>query len=193
MSAIYTGPQCPHCTAPLDLAAVHTGLTACPSCTRAFEATPFQAIDRKHDTVQVVTETPDGVAAACANHARNASVTSCQRCGLFICALCDINTGDGSYCPSCFDRIRNDGSLQARYRDYATMSVSGAVVGLLCTFIPIGPFVVYWAFRGIQQRRREGQGMAGPVIAMIFGILETLVFFGTIILMIIGAAAGAKS
>lgn len=193
MSAIYTGPQCPHCTAPLDLAALRSGLAACPSCTRAFEATPFQAVERTHVPVQVVTETPDGVAAACANHARNASVTSCQRCGLFICALCDINTGDGSYCPSCFDRISNEGGLQARYRDYATMSVSAAVVGLLCTFIPIGPFTVYWAYKGIQQRRREGRGAAGPIVAMIFGILETMLFFGTIILMAVGMFAGAKS
>lgn len=193
MSAIYTGPQCPHCAAALDLAALRAALMECPSCTRAFEATPFQAVDRTHAPVQVVTETPEGVAAACANHARNASVTSCQRCGLFICALCDINVGDGSYCPSCFDRIRNEGALQARYRDYATMSLSAAVVGLLCVFIPIGPFTVYWAYKGIQQRRREGRGAAGPIVAMILGILETLAFFASIVLMVIGFAEAGNS
>lgn len=187
MSAIYTGPQCPLCSTPLDTATIAAGLTTCPSCEGVFEATPFQAIVRTHQAVQGVTETPEGVTAACANHARNAAVTSCQRCGLFICSLCDMNLGHGSYCPSCFERVRNEGPLQARYRDYATLSVSGAVIGLLCTwwFVPVGPFVIYWAARGIKQRRLEGRGIAGVVTTMVVGILETVLFFGWIGLLIV--------
>ena len=173
MSAIYTGPQCPLCNAPLDPNALRAGTMDCPSCNRSFEATPFQPADFRHEAVPVVTETPDGVAAACANHARNAAVTSCQRCGLFVCALCEMNVGNASYCPSCFDRVRTEGTLQERYRDYASMAVSGVIVGFLCYFIP-APFAIYWAAKGIGQRRREGRNIAGMIVTMIFAILQSL-------------------
>ena len=181
------GPQCPFCSAPLDATTLRAGAIRCPNCAKPFEATPFQPREARHQAVQVVTETPDGVAAACANHAGNAAVTSCQRCGLFICALCDMNTGQGSYCPSCFERVRND-ALQtgARYRDYATMAISGAVVGLFCTILPVGPFVIFWAVKGLRQRRAEGARAVGVIIAMILGVLESLGMIVLAVLMIIG-------
>lgn len=196
MSAIYAGPQCPLCNAPLEPATLHPGLIDCPFCGKDFEATPFQPRNRRHEAVQIVTETPDGVAAACANHARNAAVTSCGRCGLFICALCDMNVGDGSYCPSCFDRVRTDstGSNRGtRYRDYATMAVSTSVIGLLCPTLPLGPFAVYWGIKGVKQRRAEGTGAAGPIFAIILGSVETLAILFFVTLMIIGILTEGKS
>lgn len=193
MSAIYTGPQCPLCSALLDLATIRPGLMRCSSCRGTFEATPFRAVEQRHDAVHAVTATPDGVAAACANHARNAAVTSCQRCGLFICALCEMNLGNGSYCPSCFDRIRTEGTLQTRYRDYATMAVSAAVVGLLCTSLPFGPFVIYWGIKGLRQRRSEGRGIAAMVTVLVFGVLETLAFLALIGVMVYAIVSGGTS
>lgn len=179
------------CDAPLEAASLRSGATQCPACKRPFEATPFQPRELRHEAVQSVTETPEGVATACANHAGNAAVTSCQRCGLFICSLCDLDTGEGSYCPSCFERIRTGGAQTGvRYRDYASMAASGAVFGLLCSLLPLGPFVVYWAWKGIRQRRQESSGIAGVVVAMTFGILETVAFFGGVVLLVIGMVSG---
>ena len=187
MSAIYTGPQCPICDAPLDAASLRSGLTTCPSCDKTFEGTPFQPREQRHEAVQAVTQTPEGVAAACANHSGNAAVTTCQRCGLFICSLCDMNTGEGSYCPACFERFRTGtASANVRYRDYAGLAVSGAIASLFCMLL-LGPFVIYWSARGIQQRRREEASIAGMIFTLTIGILETLVGFGRIVMMIIGA------
>jgi uncharacterized paraquat-inducible protein A len=177
VSAIYTGPQCPLCDAPLDADSLRSGPMSCPSCSRAFEGTPFRPRELRPETVQAVTQTPDGVAAACANHSGNAAVTSCQRCGLFICSLCDMNTGFGSYCPSCFERMRSGGAESVeRSRDYANMAILGSIIGLLCmiSFLPfIPPFVIYWGIKGIKQRRAEGLNPAGVIAALILGILET--------------------
>ena len=196
MSAIYAGPQCPSCNAPLEPATLRSGAMQCPFCRTEFEATPFQPRERLHDAVQVVTETPDGVAAACANHARNAAVTSCSRCGLFICALCDMNVGQGSFCPACFDRSRdqNAGAGGAtRYRDYATMAISAAVFSLLCSLFPFGAFAIFWGIKGIRQRRAEGTGVAGPVIAMIIGGLQTIGMLVFFTMMIIGIVTEGTS
>lgn len=187
------GPQCPYCSTPLDASAIHPGTIHCPSCMRTFEGTAFQPREVRHQAVPVVTETPDGTAAACANHSGNAAVTSCQRCGLFICALCEMSTGSGTFCPSCWQRLRTDTQQSGgstRYRDYASMAVSGAVFSLLCTLIPIGPFVIYWAYKGIQQRRAEGAGAVGPIVSMIVGILATLLMIGVFASMIVGAVGG---
>ena|SRR5687768_3260348 len=123
----YRGPGCPHCRVPLPAEEQRTGAIFCAHCWRPFEATAFAAPQRPVAPVaEVVAAGPEG-GNACANHAGNAAVTSCQRCGLFICSLCEMNVGTGPYCPSCFDRMRTQGSLQTgvrRYRDYAGMAVS---------------------------------------------------------------------
>lgn len=194
MSAIYAGPQCPSCDSPLEPEQLRAGRMTCPFCRTAFEATPFQARDRAHGAVPAVTETPDGIAAACANHARNAAVTNCTRCGLFICALCEMNVGEGSYCPSCFDRVRGDNAVATtRYRDYASMSIAAMVVGLLCAFVPVGPFAIVWGLKGVRQRRAEGSRPVGPIIAIVLGILETIAFLALVTLMVIGFVTEGKS
>jgi hypothetical protein len=196
VSAIYAGPQCPSCNAPLEQETFRAGAMRCPYCRTEFEATPFQPRERRHEAVQVVTETPDGVSAACANHARNAAVTSCSRCGLFICALCDMNVGEGSLCPACFDRSRDQNAINGgatRYRDYATMSISTAVLSLICGLFPFGAFAVYWGVKGVRQRRAEETGIAGPVIAMIIGGLQTIALLVGITLMIIGIVTEGTS
>ena len=180
------GPECPYCSTILDTAAVRPGLVHCMFCMRTFEATPFQPREVRHQAVQVVTETPDGTAAACANHAGNAAVTNCQRCGLFICALCEMNTGSGTFCPSCYQRARTETQQGGgtRYRDYASMAFSGVVFSLLCWLLPIGPFVIYWGYKGIAQRRAEGVRPTGQIVCMVLGVVATLLMIGGYVAMI---------
>src|SRR6185295_12152339 len=134
------GPHCPRCNEALTADWVRSGPIVCPFCNGKFEATVFDPPRRKQEVVEVIAAGPEG-ANACANHARNAAVTSCQRCGLLICGLCDMNVGEGSFCPSCFERMRSDGSLRSaakRYRDYGMMARSAAIIGVLGSFILLG-------------------------------------------------------
>jgi uncharacterized paraquat-inducible protein A len=86
----------------------------------------------------VATAGPEAVN-VCANHPRNAATTNCARCGLFICALCDMNVGAGSYCPSCFDRLRTDGKVGGKRRAFAALARVSAIAGIFFTFAFIGP------------------------------------------------------
>jgi len=180
--ATYTGPQCPRCNAPLAAEEIRSGTLICPRCNHRFEGTAFTPPQRKPPTVvtEVMTVGPEG-ANACANHTRNAATASCQRCGLFICALCDMNVGTGSYCPSCFERVRTEGTLQAaarRYRDYAMMARTAVIAGVLFSFmllgIPFGAVGVYYSVKARKQRRDEGRSLTGVTFLLIFAVLEIL-------------------
>jgi uncharacterized paraquat-inducible protein A len=184
----YSGPQCPRCGGTLISHWIRSGAVDCPYCGRAFEATAFNPPQRKQvATAEVISVGPEG-ANACANHARNAAIASCQRCGLFICGLCDMNVGTGSYCPACFERVRTEGTLHAaarRYRDFATMARSFAIAGIFFSFmllgLPLGAAATYYGLKARKQRRDEGRSITGPVITIVIGILEMLAGIASIL------------
>ena len=139
---------------------------------------------------------PEG-ANACANHARNAATASCQRCGLFICALCEMNVGTGSYCPTCFERVRSEGTLQAarRYRDYAAMArtavIAGVFFSLMFVGLPFGVAGIYYSIRARRQRRDEGRPLLGVNVMLILAVLEvvgSLVMIGFMIFAMVGVS-----
>lgn len=187
-AAIYNGPQCPRCLRALPEAWINNGQIVCPECGGDFEATLFQPVERKAGAVRIVDEAPEG-ANVCANHARNAAVTSCQRCGLFICSLCELNVGSASYCPSCFSRLQKEGGLREAaksYLDYTMISRSAIVIGIL--FWPLmvvaGGLAMYYALRGMKQRREMGRTVLGPIVMFTLGgleVLSSLTVFGFII------------
>lgn len=191
-TAVYQGPQCPHCNGSLLLDWVRTGTIECPYCSGTFEATAFNPPVRALHVVDHAGARPDDDT-ACANHARNAAVTSCRRCGLFICSLCDMNIGAGSYCPTCFERVRAEGALEAaarRYRDYTAMARISAIVGLFIWFLMLlfGALAIYYAAKGLKQRRELGRSRVGPIVAMVFGVIEIAGGIGMIALLIYAIA-----
>ena len=77
--------------------------------------------------------------------------------------------------------MRTEGTLQAaarRYRDYAMMARTSAIVGLLFSFmflgLPFGAVAFYYAIKARKQRREEGRSLAGVTFVLILGILEIL-------------------
>lgn len=195
----YEGPACPRCHARLTADWLRSGTTICPDCNKPFEATAFNPQRRQIEIVSVAAAlTPDG-ANECANHARNAAVTSCGRCGLFICALCNMDVGTGPYCPSCFDRLRSENQLQpaaTRYRDYSSMARIAMIAGLFFSFmflgIPFGAASLFYSRKGFKQLRTEGRSIAGLIIVVVMASLEVLTGLAVIIFMIYAFAKVKK-
>jgi hypothetical protein len=176
MPASYQGPECPHCGATLHDSELQTGAMTCHRCRKTFEATAFRSPQRPVPAAQLVHALPES-GSACAMHARNAAVASCQRCGLFICALCDMNVGSGSYCPACFDRLRSEDGLQSaarRYRDYTRMAGTSVIAGIMMWFlaVPFGALALYYGVKGFRQRRDMGHATTGAVVAIVFAGLQ---------------------
>jgi uncharacterized paraquat-inducible protein A len=191
----YEGPSCPRCHARLTADWIQSGTIICPDCNKPFEATAFRPPQRRLEVVSVAAAlTPEG-ANACANHARNAAVTNCVRCGLFICALCNMDVGTGPHCPSCFDRLRADDALSpaaTRYRDYASMAriamIAGLVFSLMFLGLPFAAASLYYARKGFKQLRAEGRSKIGLIVVVIVAFLEIVGGIAWIALLIVGLA-----
>lgn len=196
ITTAYNGPQCPRCNVALTANWIRSGGITCRYCDGGFEATVFEPPQRQELAAMEVTAVgPDG-ANACANHLRNAATASCQRCGLFICALCDMNVGTGSYCPSCFERARAEGTLTAarRYRDFATVARSSALAGLIFSFmflgLPFGAVAMYFGIKARKQRKSEGRSTVGVTLVAVLGMLEILAGLASIAFVIYAIAEG---
>jgi uncharacterized paraquat-inducible protein A len=195
----YQGPSCPRCHARLTADWIQSGTIICPDCNKSFEATAFRPPQHRLEVVSVAAAlTPEG-ANACANHARNAAVTNCVRCGLFICALCNMDVGTGPHCPSCFDRLRANNALSpaaTRYRDYASMARIAMIAGLFFSFMFLGiPFAavsLFYSRKGFKQLREEGRSKIGLIIVIIVALLEIAGGIVLIAAMIVGLSKVRK-
>ena len=174
----YDGPCCPHCGGPLLVELLTAGEQRCIACTRGFEATPFSPPAARL-VVAGVAEAGPGGAVPCAQHAGNAAVANCSRCGVFMCALCEVRIDGRELCPACFDRLAAEGvlpSARGRLRNYRglafIMGLGGC--GLYVFGLLTGPLTLYFAVQAQRQRRRlrETDGLATVVLAFVLGLLQ---------------------
>jgi hypothetical protein len=164
------------------------GVQTCTHCANPFEARVFRPPQRSARVLQLAQSGPEG-ATSCANHARNAAVASCERCGLFICSLCEIALEAGRFCPSCFERMSKEGHVEGatnRFRDYGSLSAVAAVVGLFMfpiTGLPLGILSIYYAVKAFRNRAESTMSTTGIVLAISLAIIDIglgLFFLGTI-------------
>jgi hypothetical protein len=173
----YTGPQCPRCRASLAEERLYDGANICAKCLGDFEARLFTPPRRSARVLQLAHSGPEG-GVSCANHARNAAVAACDRCGLLICSLCQLDVDGGKLCPSCFERLSQDGDAGAtrtRFRDYGSLGAIWGFVGLFFSWammgIPLGIIAIYYCVRAF--RHRESRSSIGFVIfVLLLAILD---------------------
>jgi ribosomal protein L37AE/L43A len=188
----YRGPACPRCGTPLELAQIASGVVTCRYCRRDYEARIFRPVSRSSSVLQLAHAGPEE-AGACANHPRNAAVTTCGRCGIFICGLCQLEVDGFNYCPACFERLTQEGSIESakmHFRDYGSMAMLAAMIGFFVSWmllgIPVGILSLYYVYRGFKTRSESGSGVARLIIAtilglgdIIFSVILMFVYFGS--------------
>src|SRR5260221_2885309 len=173
----YAGPACPRCRTPVQLAQLTDGPVICTNCGGEFEARVFHPPTRSARVLQLAQSGPEA-AGACANHPRNAAVSTCMRCGIFICSLCELDVDDAKYCPACFERLAQEGSIpsaRVRFRDYGSLAIVASFVGFLFSFIfglPLGVLTLYYVYKGFRTRRVSGSPATGLVIAAILALID---------------------
>lgn len=92
---------CPRCGRELPVQALQPVGTSCPSCETHVEAAAFPALFRPapNSAYQPVVSGE----AACFFHSHRVAVSSCSRCGRFLCALCRISWAGADICTACLE------------------------------------------------------------------------------------------
>ena len=104
-----------------------TGWQSCPSCANRFQICLWPVVRQNTNAATALSDQ-----ATCFFHPDKAFQACCQRCGRFVCALCDLQLGAEHVCPTCFERGRGDSGAEAghaewRYRDVLYDSIAVTV------------------------------------------------------------------
>jgi hypothetical protein len=153
---------------------------SCPVCLRIFEAVRFDPPLPDVSVPRMAEAGPEG-ANPCGFHPGNVAGEHCTRCGVFMCALCRIETDGRVLCPACFERLADAGelpSLFTHYRDYGQLQVLLVVVGLFLFTGPVaGPASIYYGMKGLEQKKSMGDA-SGRVRAWVLFVLGGAVTLG---------------
>lgn len=131
--------DCPHCNAPLQLEPP-ADRVECPRCRRALTARIFPRFTRPEPALPQAPSTRalEGEA-TCFFHPEKTAAAACERCGRFICSLCDIPLGTRHLCPSCLSR-----GLEGSLPELVRSRVCWGHISLLLGLIPILGFIFMW-------------------------------------------------
>ena len=116
---------CPSCAG--EFVPVDTGWQSCPYCDKRLQIRVWPVVRQNHNAATALSDQ-----ATCFFHPDKAFQACCQRCGRFVCALCDLQLGAEHVCPTCFERGRADSGSEAgkaewRYRDVLYDSIAVTV------------------------------------------------------------------
>jgi hypothetical protein len=118
---------CPSCQGTITPLATEDGSQVCIFCGKKLQIRYWAVATQSANAAPVLTDQ-----STCFFHPDKAFQACCQRCGRFLCALCDLQLGAQHVCPTCFDRGRVDSgpetaaSAEWRHRDvlYDSIAVS---------------------------------------------------------------------
>lgn len=122
---------CPSCGGNVTAAQAETAGQSCPYCDTRLHFRTWAVAQRSANAVAAMSDQ-----ATCFFHPDKAFQSCCQRCGRFLCGLCDLQLGAEHVCPACFERGRASSATdntkggahgaEWRYRDilYDSIAVS---------------------------------------------------------------------
>ena len=103
--------QCPKCqvSLPVDNLRPHE-FVPCPGCTTPLRAIAFPALQHQPIAAEAEAVVIAGDA-SCFFHATKRANATCDQCGRFICALCEVEVRGQKLCPTCVTLGRSSGEL----------------------------------------------------------------------------------
>lgn len=145
---------CDKCKTLLPGAAVnHLEPVACPGCFAPLRAQVFPAFFRTQTAGAAAENVLSDEDASCFYHPAKKAVVPCERCGRFLCALCDIEPVPGQHvCPGCLNAApAKPGQKAAGPTALAAAAlppqrrVLHDQVALLLTLLPVTLFGLYFS------------------------------------------------
>lgn len=181
-----TALRCPSCQLALDPGVAGTGAeTACPVCRTRFVARLFPAFTTPPQTISTASgERAVEGEAVCFFHPEKRAAVACERCGRFLCALCDVPLGGKHLCPSCLDASKLPELVNRRLVWSQLAMLFGVLPLVFACFYPLyvvtGPTAIFLA---LWKWKAPGSLVHGPR----HGLSVVAIIAGTIQLAIIGS------
>ncbi len=161
-------------------------LVPCPQCKAEFQLEVFPAFDRPLAAAQTADRIEIEGEASCFYHPRKKAVVPCEVCGRFLCALCDVHLDGQHLCPSCLETGKKKRTIKS-LEDKRTLYNRQALVLSLLPFFISGLAALYLAIRYWNAPKSLVSPMRWAMpVALVFGILQTLL----LIVMIVEIAMG---
>jgi len=105
---------CPSCKGDVAQAATQNGWQNCPYCGKKLQISVWTVVRSNANAAVALSDQ-----ATCFFHPDKAFQACCQRCGRFVCGLCDLQLGAEHICPTCFELgrgISGAGAAKAEWR-----------------------------------------------------------------------------
>ena len=118
---------CPSCGRDLDPVERKAAWQSCPYCEKRLQVRVWPVVRQSSNAAAALSDQ-----ATCFFHPDKVFQACCQRCGRFVCALCDLQLGAEHVCPTCFERGRANSGVEAgkaewRHRDVLYDSIAVTV------------------------------------------------------------------
>jgi hypothetical protein len=115
---------CPNCNGNVAPVEANSPWQTCPDCEKRLQVQVWPVARQNNAATTAFSDQ-----ATCFFHPGKAFQACCQRCGRFVCALCDLQLGAEHVCPACFERGRagsgaEPGKAEWRYRDVLYDSIA---------------------------------------------------------------------
>jgi hypothetical protein len=182
--------RCPKCSLSLETTVFAPGTwVQCPACQSQLSATFLPALTSPPEGVTTASgERAIEGEAVCFFHPEKRAANACQRCGRFVCALCDVPFGGKHLCPSCLDSTKLPELLGNRLiwgRLAMLLGIAPLLGGFICSFFwftnlltgPAAIFVAFWGWKkppSLVHGHRHGLAILGAI----GGLLQISVVVG---------------
>ena len=119
--ALASSPQvvsCPNCEGEIPQAETNIDWQTCPYCEKRLLVRSWPILRQNHNALAAFADQ-----ATCFFHPDKAFQACCQRCGRFVCALCDLQLGAEHVCPTCFERGRGTLGTEASKAEWRSRDI----------------------------------------------------------------------
>ncbi len=185
---------CPVCRAPLATDSLAPDRAAsCPQCLSPWTGAVFPAFRNQEPTGAGNAAIAAEGDAVCFFHPQNRAALSCERCGRFICAVCDLEVGARHICPTCLSSGLDGEKLPEVVPWRFLWSDAALLAGLIPILIGIavypvfifsGPVAIFLALFGWRKpgSLTRGRRRWAAVVGIVLGVLQIAIWIGLLAL-----------
>lgn len=153
-----SGIRCPSCDVELLPEQINRDFAPCSNCHHRMQVALFPARFKGRSGGNEAETILTGDEASCFFHPEKKAAVSCERCGRFLCGLCDILLGEEHICSNCIESGRKKGKIQTLENKrtlHDRMALTLAVLPMFTVFLTL--ITAPWTlFISIRHRKSPG-------------------------------------